>query len=48
MYMHRTEGRPVNFSDEVLAKINAIMQAHRKLPIPEHVGSVIGIRRKTD
>ncbi|MEZ1842383.1 thioesterase, partial [Pseudomonas putida] len=35
--------RSVPFAGEVLARVEALAEAHRALPVPEGVGRVIGL-----
>ena len=41
-----TSRRPASFSGEVMAYLGQMLSAHSKLPLPDSVGTVMGIRRK--
>ena len=45
MHVDMQTRRSAPFPEEVLARIEALHQAHQSLPIPEQVGHVIGIPR---
>lgn len=50
MHMRQAKGeppRPEPFPEDMLAKLEAILVAHRQLPRPEGAGRPMGIRRKS-
>jgi acyl-CoA thioester hydrolase len=45
-HMDMTERKTAPFHDDILANLQAILDAHKNLPKPEQAGHVIGIRRR--